>query len=118
VIAGQPLNCPSAGTAPGKDSGEVSDKEIVLPQFESDQTRVQLVRVLPHRRVEVGHSSRFELIVALDHGSLSPAPGERFNRDLKPGDFMWFDKGGPSRTLLNNGDEKARYVEISFSSAD
>jgi hypothetical protein len=112
VIAGLPLNCP------GASPGTTSDKEASQPQFESDQTRVEIVRILPHRRVEIGHSSRPELIVALDHGSLSPAPGQRLDQDLNPGDFVWFDKDGPSRTLKNNGENEVRYVEISLRSAD
>ena len=112
VIAGLPLDCPEASP------GTKSDKEVVQPQFESDETRVELIRVLPHRRVEVGHAPRFKLIVALDRGSLSPSPGQRFDKELRPGDFVWFDKNGPSRTFLNNGDKEARYVEISFSAVD
>ena len=112
VIAGLPLNCPedSAGTK--------TDKEVGQPQFESDQTHVQIVRVLAHRRIEIGHSPRYELIVAIDHGSLSPVPGQRLDQDLQPGDFVWFDKDGPSRTFKNNGDQEARYVEISFKAID
>jgi uncharacterized Zn-binding protein involved in type VI secretion len=112
VIAGLPLNCPEASpvTKPGSEVGQ--------PQFESDQTRVQIVRVLAHRRVEIGHSARFELIVALDRGSLSPVPGQRLDQDLQPGDFVWFDKDGPSRTFKNNGYKEARYIEISLRPID
>jgi hypothetical protein len=112
VIAGLPINClkASTGTTPDKEAGE--------PQFESDQTRVQTVRVLPHGRVEIGHSSRPELIVALDPGSLSPASGQRLDQELQPGDFVWFDKDGPSRTFKNTGDNEARFVEISLRSVD
>jgi hypothetical protein len=112
VIGGLPLSCPEASAFAN------SDKEVRQPQFASDETTVDLVRVLAHRRVEIGHGPQCELIVALDGGVLTPGPGQTLDRDLQPGDFVWFEKNAPSRTFKNNGDKDARFVEISFRAID
>jgi hypothetical protein len=108
AIAGQPLNCPDP---PAKDS---SAKSKPQPQFQTDQTRVQAVRVSPHQAMEVGHLPTFELIVALDRASISPLSGKGPAQALAPGDFVWLDKDGPSRTLKNEGNSDARFIEISI----
>jgi len=60
VISNQPVNC-SLGAQIGARLG--------VPQFETDQTYVGLVRVAPHERVVLGHSGRATLIVAVDAGA-------------------------------------------------
>ena len=112
VIAGQPLNCPKV--SPGASSAT----SIGQPQFESDQTRIQIARVLPHQSVDIGHLTYFQLIVALDPASISPASGKGPDQKLHPGDFIWFDKGGPSRLYKNGGKKEARFVELAFSPVD
>jgi len=112
VLAGQPLNCPevSPDTSPAK--------QINQPEFESDATRVQIVRLLAHQKVDIGHLSYFQLIVLLDRASISPISGNGPDQLLRPGDFVWFDKGKPARLLNNNGNEEVRYVEIAISPSD
>jgi hypothetical protein len=82
VMAGQPLNCPEA---PGIGS---SLEQIIQPQFESDQTRIQVVRVPAHQTVDLGDGPDFQLIVALDPASISPASGKGLYQILNPGDFV------------------------------
>jgi hypothetical protein len=109
IMGGQPLNCPDGS------AGAPSSKMIVLPQFASDQTRIEVVRVLPHQRVDVGHRPESQLIVALDAAAISPASGSGPDQMLQPGDFVWFDKAGPTRIFKNSGEREVRFVELEFS---
>jgi quercetin dioxygenase-like cupin family protein len=106
IVAGQPLNCPEASTS--------STKSMIQPQFASDQTRIQVVRVPPRQRVDVGDAPSHELIVALDPASISGASGNGTDKSLQSGDFVWLDKGGPPRVFKNAGDKEARFVQIDF----
>jgi quercetin dioxygenase-like cupin family protein len=108
VIVGQPLNCPEASSSP------YSPNEIIQPQFASDQMRIELVRILPHQSVEIGHWTVFQFIVVLDPASISPASGEGPDQMLRPGDFVWFDMAKASRKFKNTGDSEVRFVELQF----
>jgi quercetin dioxygenase-like cupin family protein len=112
VMAGQPLNCPE------RPDGASSKKYIAQPQFESDQTRVQVVRVLPGQNATIGNSKFFQLVVALDPASISPASGKGPEQMLHSGDFVWFEKGGASRVFKNSGKSEARFVEFAFDPID
>ena len=108
VIAGLPLNCPKkkAGAAPAKYSGE--------PQFASDQTRVQIVRVPPGKNLAIGDLKYFQMIVALNPAAISSASRKGHDRPLAPGDFAWFVNGGRSRMFKNTGKSEVRFVELEF----
>src|SRR5258708_7113998 len=108
VIAGQPLNCPEKPAAPS------SAKFIEQPQFESDQTRVHLIRVLPGQSMTIGDLKPFQLIVALDPATLSPADAKAQAQVLHPGEFVWFVNDEPSRVLANNAKSEARFVRFQF----
>ena len=108
VLAGQPLNCPDAS------ADALSAKSTSQPQFESDQTRIEVVRIRPHQNVNVGHMPYVQLIVALDPASISPASGKGPGQALRPGDFVWFDKSGSVRTFENKSDKEARFIKLIF----
>jgi hypothetical protein len=108
VLPGQPQNCPAVAA-----KGPAS-KHIDLPQFASDQTRVQTVRVLPHQEIKIVNPAESELIVALDPASITPASGKGPDETLRAGEFLWFEKGAPARTLKNGSDEDVRFVELMF----
>ncbi len=112
VMAGQPLNCPTptAGAASEKFAGE--------PEFQSDETLVQLARVPAGQKLTIGDLKCFELIVALDPGTLSAGAGGPKDQALHPGDFVWFVNGGPSHTFTNNGKTEARIVKFQFTPID
>lgn len=106
VIANQPLNC-------------VGDQELLpsathseLPQFETDQTRVSLIRVRPHQNFTLGESSRRQLIVLLDALSLAAREKDRTASQLHAGDFIWFDKTNPAQIFKNESDREARLVSL------
>ncbi len=108
VLAGKPLNCPGAA------ANASPSKRIDLPQFASNQTRVQTVRVLPHQNTNIANSAQSELLVALDPASISPASGSGPDEQVRPGECLWFDKGAPARTFKNGSNKEVRFVELMF----
>ncbi len=101
VLAGQPLNCPDS--LPNKTAAYLDQ-----PQYESDQTRIRLVRVLPHQSVNIANGTHSVLIVALDPAEVPQGHA------LRPGDFSWFDKGSTAGVLANKSDKEARFIELTF----
>jgi hypothetical protein len=113
VLAGQPLNCPDA---PANAS---SASHSIQPQFESDRTRIRLVRLLPQKSMTLSDDSASEgtahLIVALDAVTISTTAGKGAGKALRPGDFVWLDSVlRPGRTLQNESAKEARFVEFIF----
>ena len=108
VLPGKPLNCPDGPATPSPS------KRTDLPQFASDQTRIQTVRVPSHVNIKIGNPAQSELLVALDAASISPASGTGPDELLRAGEFLWFDKGAPARTLKNGSDKEIRVVELTF----
>ena len=107
VLSGEPLNCPE--TLPMKTSAYTDQ-----PEYESDQTRIRLVRVLPHQTVKIGDGSHPELIVALDPSEVSTDSPDRLSRKLRPGDYAWFDRGATGAAFENKSDKESRYIELTF----
>jgi quercetin dioxygenase-like cupin family protein len=107
VLAGQPLNCPDA--PPVKNVAHIDQA-----QYESDQTRVALVRVLPHQKMELTASTQPQLIIALDPASISPVSGSGPDQALHPGSFVWFDQGGAARALKNESNKEVRLIQLTF----
>ncbi len=108
VLPGKPLNCPAVAAKASASS------HIDLPQFESDQTRVQTVRVLPRKNFKIANPTQSELLVALDPASITPASGKGPDELLRAGEFLWFEKGAPPRTLKNGSDKDVRFIELAF----
>jgi quercetin dioxygenase-like cupin family protein len=111
VLPGKPLDCP------GGPAASSPSKRTDLPQFASNETRVQTVRVPAHQNVKIANPSQSELLLALDPASMSPASGSGADEPLRPGEFLWFDKGAPARTLKNGSNKEVRYVELTFKAA-
>lgn len=110
VLPGQPLNCPDM---PAKASSAFASQ----PLLESNETRVRLVRVLPHQSANLGEVSPArdapQLIVMLDAASISSKSGHAPVKSLQPGDFEWIEGGrNPARVLQNSADKEARFIEI------
>jgi len=108
VVPGKPMNCPE-GAPPASTS-----KRTDVPQFSSNETRVQTVHVPPHQNVKIANPAQAELLVALDAASMSPASGSGPDEALHAGEFLWFDKGVPARTLKNGSDKEVCFVELTF----
>jgi hypothetical protein len=111
VMAGEPLHCVDV-------PANVPPYQVQVPQFQSDQTLVELARVPAGQNITIGDVKDFELIVALDPGTLSPAGGKGKDQALAPGDFVWFVNGGPTREFTNKGDKAARIVKFQFAPID
>lgn len=116
ILAGQPLNCPDTAK---KTSTAYSSQ----PLLEFNETRVQLVRVLPHQSMKLAmkladsHSSLGvpQVIEALDAASISSGFPKGPEKALQPGDFVWMDGGpGHERVYQNRGDKETRLLEIIF----
>jgi hypothetical protein len=107
VIAALPLNCPSAPPRP-------TATHLDQPQFETDQTYLTFIRVLPHQSVAFGDPGRSELIVALDAIEVTTAGGKSPENSLQPGDFAWLDVGKPVPSFKNNGDKEARLISFAL----
>jgi len=107
VIAALPLNCPSAQPPPTETHRD-------QPQFETNQTYLTLIRVLPHRSVAFGDPRRSELIVALDAIAVTAAGGKSPGNSLHPSDFVWLDVGKPAQLFKNNGDKEARLISFAL----
>ncbi len=82
------------------------------PEFETDETRVVLTRVMPHQKVNLSETRWDELIVALDEAVIAFAVGKGPERLLRPGDFVWLGWGGVTRVFKNNSDKEARFITL------
>lgn len=108
VLPGKPMNCPEG--APAASTSKRTD----VPQFASNESRVQAVRVPAHQNVKIANPGQSELLVALDPASMSPASGSGPDEALRAGEFLWFDKDALARTLKNGSDKEVRFVELTF----
>jgi quercetin dioxygenase-like cupin family protein len=106
VIAALPLNCPGSPAPPATAT------HMEQPQFETSQTYLTLIRVLPHQNAALGDPDRPELIVALD--AVATAGGKDPENSLHPGDFVWLEAGKASRVFKNNGDKEARLISFAL----
>jgi len=108
ILPGQPLNCPET---PAKASSAYTSQ----PLLESGETRVLLVRVLPHQSMNLGEKPLSQLIVALDAFSIASADPDGLETASHPGDFLWIARGTDSGLIYQNrGDKEARFIEIVF----
>jgi hypothetical protein len=106
VIAALPLNCP------GAQAQTPAATHIDQPQFETSQTYITLIRVLPHQSVALGDPGGPELIVALD--AVAAAGGEASQNSLRRGDFVWLEAAKPSQVFKNDGDKEARLISFAL----
>jgi quercetin dioxygenase-like cupin family protein len=100
VVADKPANCPA----------QVSDPHatrVDQHQFETDQMRVDLTRVLPGQEATFGEPGRDDLVVTIDEALIA-------GRKCVPGSSVWIARGGRERVLKNNSDQEVRVVTVSF----
>jgi quercetin dioxygenase-like cupin family protein len=107
VIASQGLNCSRTELPPG------AAPQIDEPLFETNQTRVTLIRVLPQKTRNLGEPSRAVLLIALD-ALLATQRGETGQRLVRPGDFVWLEKGAPASAFKNLAEKEARLISFTF----
>jgi len=106
VIATQGLNCASEqASLPGSTHME-------QPQYETDQTTVTLIRVLPRQSVTRGNTGLPELVVSLDDASVATVGEMGPGNPLRPGDFKWLGMGQAASVFKNNSDKEARLISF------
>ncbi len=103
VIPGEILNCQHASEDPNATGS------IVEPRFQTDQTTVSMIRVLPHRSVTIKSKSDPELIIALDN-STKPSDTSKAGNLLRSGDFLWREPAAAAEVFKNDGDKEVRLV--------
>jgi hypothetical protein len=107
VIAGQPLNCPAT------PSLSLATHDVV-PQLETSEARVDLMRVRPRQSVDLGSASEQLLIVALDDAVIASTAGGGAETPFHAGDFVWLKESSASRVFRNPGAAEARFVMFSL----
>ena len=106
VIATEGLNCASEQAAPP------SSTHMEEPQYETEQTSVTLIGVLPHQKVSLGNSGGSELIVSLDDALVATADEMGPPKPMRPGDFRWIAIGQAASVFKNNSDKEARLISF------
>jgi hypothetical protein len=110
VIPDQPLNCP------GVQALQSNETHVDQPQFETEQTYVTLIHLLPHQILTAGDLGGSELIVALDAVAVANRDGKGPESVLHPGDFVWLDQGRAAQVFKNNGDKETRLISFKLRS--
>jgi hypothetical protein len=106
VMATQGLNCPSEQASPP------SSTHTEQPQYQTDQTTVTLIGVLPRQKVSLGNIGGSELIVSLDDAFVATAGEAAPAKPMHPGDFKWIAIGQAASVFRNNSDKEARLISF------
>ena len=106
VIATQGLNCASEQASPP------SSTHTEQPQYQTDQTTVTLIGVLPHQNVSLGNTGGSELIVSLDDALVATAGETGPAKPMRPGDFKWIAIGQAASVFKNISDKEARLISF------
>ena len=112
VMANQPLYCP---VTPASTPNE-THISISQPQYETDETLVTLIRVLPHQSVVIGDPQQSELVVVLDSDVMADEKGSSEGKPLHSGDFLWLGKAKASKVFKNSGEKEARIILFTLKS--
>jgi hypothetical protein len=105
VISAQPLNCPSALP----DGAALSEQ----PQFETNQTKISLIRLKQQQSVTLDASAQSRLIVVLDDAATVTSVNSP-SKALRSGNVLWRDGNSPSETFKNDGSKEIRFVTFVF----
>jgi hypothetical protein len=107
VIPDQPLNCPAAGTTGSQPNSD-------QPQFESDETSVNIIRVAAHQKVLIGHPKYPELAVAIGADLATEGDKQKPSKPLSSGDFVWMEGSHVPASISNSGDKESNMVVFTF----
>jgi hypothetical protein len=105
VIAAEPLNCPSAKA----DSAASSEQ----PQFETNQTMINLIRLKPQQSVTLNASAQSRLVVVLDDTAVVSGVNSP-PKALRSGDVLWRDSNSSGEVFENAGSKEVRLVTFVF----
>ena len=107
VIPGQPINCPEPSSQP--DSHGRSEQ----PQFQTDQTKVTLIRILPMQSATLDTQGLPQLIVVLNDVGIQDNKNNA-GKILRTGDQLWRDSDSAPEIFANNSANEARLVCFAF----
>ena len=105
VIATQPLNCRSA-----QPNSSAYSEQL---QFETNQTKISLIRLKPRQSVTLDTSLQSRLIVALDDAAVLSGTNSP-PKALRSGDILWRDSNSPGELFENVGSKEARLITFVF----
>jgi hypothetical protein len=105
VISTQPLNCPSAE----------ADRSVFWeqPQFETNQTKINLIRLKPQQSVSLDASAQSQLIVVLDDTAIVTGINTS-PKALRSGEILWLGGNNPGEIVENDGSKEVRLVTFIF----
>jgi hypothetical protein len=105
VISAQPLNCPAAQP----DRPAISQQ----PQFETNQTKLNLTRLKPRQSFTLDASPQNRLVVVLDEAAVVSSANNP-SKALHSGDILWRDSNSPAQLFENAGNKEIRLVTFAF----
>jgi hypothetical protein len=105
IIAGQPLNCPSALS--------VNAALLEQPQFETNQTKINLIRLKQQPSVTLDASPQSRLVIVLDDTAIVTGVSSP-PRALRSGDILWRDSNSPAQIFENTGSKEIGLVTFVF----
>jgi len=105
VISTQPLNCRSAQTK----SAAFSEQ----PQFETKQTKINLIRLKPRQSFTLDASPQSRLVVVLDEAAVVSGANNP-SKALHSGDILWRDSNSSAHIFENAGNKEIRLVTFTF----
>jgi hypothetical protein len=105
VITAQPLNCPSAQA----DGAAFSEQ----PQFETNQTKVNLIRLKLRQSFTLDASPQSRLVVVLDEAAVVRGANSP-SKTLHSGDILWRDSNSSAQLFENAGNKEIRLVTFAF----
>lgn len=103
VMPAKPLDCPKSA-APRQEE---------TPEFETNQTRVTLIRIPSSQGVALGTPGHPQLLVMLDNVTATDGAGNH-RKTLRAGEFLWREHGSLAETLTNDNSKEARVVIFAF----
>jgi hypothetical protein len=107
VIAGQPMNCPESSAQ--ADAHGLSEQ----PQFQTNQTTVTLIRILPLQSATLDNEGLSQLIVVLNDVDI-PANKNSASNTLRTGDFLWRDPRSAPQIFTNNSTNEVRLIAFTL----
>jgi hypothetical protein len=105
VISERPLNCPSAQSESAARSEQL--------QFETNQTKISLIRLKPQDRVTLDASPQSRLVIVLDDTAIVSAASSP-PKALRSGEILWRDSNSPAQIFENAGSNEVRMVIFVF----
>jgi hypothetical protein len=110
VVLGQPINCPESSPQHEARGGSAQ------PQFQTDETKVTLIRILPRQSATLDAQGLSQLVIVLDDVSFSGSDNNP-RKILHTGDFLWRDPRRAPDIFTNNSANEVRLVSFAFQQA-